>query len=125
LENSKQKQSTRLRICKKGRRKRLLTELSAKKNVNPKDPPGKVPEPWCDGSSQVSEVGSDVIEAQVDYEAVLKERVNYCGSLAGRSVIPGRTNVGESEKHFEVIGFIEVKSCAIWYVKISVRVLIL
>jgi hypothetical protein len=104
---------------------RLLTELSAKNNVNPEEPPGQVPEPWCDGSSLVSEVGSDVIEAQVDHETVLKERVNYCGSLAGRSVIPVRTNVGEPEKHFEMILFIEVKSCAIWYVKFSVRVLIL
>ncbi len=73
----------------------------------------------------MSEVGSDVIEAQVDNETVLKEGVNYCGSLAGRRVIPVRTDVGEPEKHFEMILFIEVKSCAIWYVTKSVRELIL
>ena len=101
--------------------KRLLTELSTKNNVKPKDPPGEVPEPWCDGSSVVSEVGSHVIEAQVDHEAVLKARVNYCGKLASRGVIPVRTNVGESEKHMEMIGFKKVKSCAVWYVTISVH----
>ena len=73
----------------------------------------------------MSEVGSHVVEAQVDHEAVLKDRVNYRGSLAGRMVVPARANIGESKKHCEMIGFIKVKSCAVWYVTNSVLVLIL
>ena len=75
-----------------------LTELSAQKEINGEHNLGECIEPFSKLSSLVGEFGLQEVQAQVDKERILEERVNHCGQLARRRVIPISTDVGKSEQ---------------------------
>ena len=87
-----------------------LTELSAQKEINGEHNLGECIEPFSKLSSLVGEFGLQEVQAQVDKERILEERVNHCGQLARRRVIPISTDVGKSEQLNKMALGIKVES---------------
>ena len=80
----------------------LLTEPNAQEDIETKGSLGKFVEPFSKIASLERDCGGNKIQDKVDHEGILEKRKVHCGQLAGRTVIPIDTDVGETEKEREM-----------------------